>query len=757
MILRDKGVDAGDIILLKMAKSIESMVAIIAIQKLTAAYLAVDPALPPKRIAQYENQSGARLTLSLSEGEWDFTPGTQGQRLTFSESTLDARAYVIYTSGSTGTSKGVQIAQRAVMDLVDSLQSSVYADAIGPQVIALMASLSFDAAIQQVYTALLGGNTLVIVPDDDKKQPAKVIEHFKQHQVAYFDCTPSLLALLLQDSDFHQLSIAGVLVGGEKLASAVVELLFSRSNPPVLWNLYGLTECGVDSIAMKVTKDWFSHWNEHQLPIGHSLPHSRYWLLDRFGRPVPDGLPGELMIGGSGVALGYLNESDEQQQRFWQHRPASTAKVFSTGDYARLPTDGLLRFIGRVDSQVKVRGYRIDLLEVKQAFQDSQSVSDIAVFVDGEQSITAAVCVKPSFNCDDLRAQLKQTLPAYMIPSRIVAVPSIPLTTSGKIDLRQLKNLIEQRQDSQQHTAAHNSTESLLLDFFADWLNYPIGREDDFFDSGAHSLMVLQLIIAVKKQLDQPIDFDIVYRHRTVASLAAYLRQKKIATQSPPILDSTDNIGVFLLPCVLGSAAIFSTLQLTPQWPVSGLDYYPESKPMPDSLEALAKTLHRQIVERDSRSNIILVGYSMGAYVSYEVARLLQNEGKNPGLILIDCHVNPLATGNPLVPDGMQLSDILATIKAQVSPMVKQFTLQQPIPVPIIALEAQDNPVPADMMQWAHYADAFSHHLIQGKHNSVFNLAGAEELSLVLEHALEQLKGLLQSSRRSAVAGETKV
>ena len=360
---------------------------------------------------------------------------------------LDSCAYIIYTSGSTGQPKGVQVSQRSVMDLVDSLKRIIYKRHEEPMAIALLASLSFDASVQQIYSALLCGHTLVIVSDEEKKNPKDIITSFQKNRVTTFDCTPSLLSVLIQEPGYRELRIDNILVGGEPLDNYLVKSVFAQNNSKetIMWNVYGLTECAVDSSYMKIDQNDAESHQDSFLPIGKELPNSEMYIADRFGNSVPRGIPGQLYISGSGVAMGYLNDQSLNKERFILSDLNPAKKLFKTGDDAWLTPEGNFHFLGRKDAQVKVRGFRIDLLEIKAAFLSISGVSAAEVFVDEKDrnSIIAVVSAERNCQVDAVREILHRELPEYMIPGSIIKVDSIPMNKNGKVDIKKTSKRAE--------------------------------------------------------------------------------------------------------------------------------------------------------------------------------------------------------------------------------------------------------------------------------------------------------------------------
>ncbi len=743
--LLENGLGIGGIVMLKISKSIEAIIAILAIQKNGAAYLPLLPDTPSIRAEKFERESGVHSIITYENNQYVIKLGSNPKKPKVFETPLDRCAYIIYTSGSTGQPKGVQVSQRSVLDLVDVLKRTVYEETNKPIAIALLASLSFDASIQQIYAALLCGHTLVLVSDHEKKEPKKIISCLHKNKVNTFDCTPSLLSVLISDPSYTNLRLNNILVGGEPLDGNLMKKLFleNQSQETCVWNLYGLTECGVDSTFMKIDATYAIASNESYMPIGIPLANSQVYILDRFGGITPEGIEGEIYIGGTGVAIGYVNDETLNKERFINSK-SGVQKIFKTGDYGRLTSEGVIQFMGRKDAQVKVRGYRIDLLEIKAAFLKIERLKSAEVFIEKSDHnlITAVVCLDNGLTLEKVKEALKNELPEYMIPGQIIELDDIiPINNNGKVDMNLLKEKLAQTYKTSSTDVS--LTESKLLSIFTILLKRPLSIEDNIFENGAHSLIVLHAIIKIKEVFHQNIDFDVIYNYSNMYSLARYLDNNNTSENNHRIraLHTHHSTGknVFLLPSVFGTSSIFSNLKMSPKWNLWGLEYKTENNKNEKTLEELAKAMYKEISAKDVSSNPILIGYSMGAYVAYEVANLLKLAGKSPQLILIDAHINPSYNRYIENDRTTENESTLQDLKQELSILINKYQLRKHIPIPIHVLEAKENKIASNMNQWSSYASSFTHNYIEGSHDDLLSSENIPSLVATLQEILQKM------------------
>jgi amino acid adenylation domain-containing protein/FkbM family methyltransferase len=413
LLLKERGVKSDTIVGLKVERSVEMIIGILGIIKAGGAYLPINPQYPDDRIDYVLRDSGAKILLTgqevaglyspqalyLSEGHHPIFPSSHLPN--FSASLPSSLAYIIYTSGSTGKPKGVMIEQRNVHNLVIGLKETIYKDYQNPLRLCLLAPYEFDASVQQIFGALLQGHSLYIVPEQTRLDGIKLLEFYQTNRVDISDGTPSHLRLLLEAVDIQaqspQLPVRHFIIAGEAFPGKTAQRFFKNfAEPPRVSNLYGPTETCVDSTFYHICPGKIPP--VQTLPIGKPLPNQQVYILDEENRLLPTGIPGELCIGGDGLARGYLNKPELTAQKFdhdlWDyqdyhdenHRSSRSHKSYIThlsyyksGDLTRWMRDGNIEFLGRKDHQVKLRGYRIELGEIENRIRAFEAVKEAVV------------------------------------------------------------------------------------------------------------------------------------------------------------------------------------------------------------------------------------------------------------------------------------------------------------------------------------------------------------------------------------------
>ena len=385
------GVTRGDLVAVCLDRSIHMVVALLATLKAGAAYVPLDSSYPSQRLAFMLRDSGAAVLLAGRAAEvtfqpddctvvaladdWDSIDASAVQLSPVDGRAIEDIAYVIYTSGSTGQPKGVAIPHRAIGNHMHWMQALFPLEA-SDRVIQ-RTPFSFDASVWEFYAPLLAGARLVLADPAGHKDPAYLVRAIREHGITVLQLVPSLLEMLLEQPDFDEtLTLRRVFCGGEALAPSLVERFHARSNAE-LCNLYGPTEAAIDSVY------WVSPRAQvlATVPIGRPIANAEIYILDHHGRPVPVGVPGELHIGGAGLARGYLHRPDLTAARFIAHpfRSDAGARLYKSGDLARYRADGQIEFLGRLDHQVKLRGYRIELGEIETALAQHPAVREAVV------------------------------------------------------------------------------------------------------------------------------------------------------------------------------------------------------------------------------------------------------------------------------------------------------------------------------------------------------------------------------------------
>ncbi|MFE9450989.1 non-ribosomal peptide synthase/polyketide synthase [Streptomyces sp. NPDC006739] len=514
------------LVALRLPRTADMIVAILAVWKAGAGYLPLDPALPEERVKYLLDDARPALVLdeaalrTVPAGAPDTDPSDADRRAPLHP---QHTAYVIYTSGSTGRPKGVAVAHRSAVNLLAAHRAGFVAEAGGgPLRVALTASFSFDTSLEGVLL-MADGHPLHLVDEVTRMDPAALVEYVVAHRVDFLDLTPSYLrqllpAGLLTDPRHHPRVL---MLGGEAVGPGLWREL--AAHPGVAaYNFYGPTECTVDALACRI------EGGERPL-VGRPLPNVRAYVLDDRLQPVPAGVGGELYLAGEQVARGYAGRPGLTAARFPADPfgPAGT-RMYRTGDLARWTADGRLDYLGRADDQVKVRGHRVEPGEIEAALLDLPEVSAAAVVAvpdpNGHLRLAAYVVPAPGAAGPaprELRAALRNVLPDHMVPSSFTALAALPLTTSGKLDRRALPAPDQEGERQREFVAPRNPDEETLAGIWAEVLGLArVGVTDNFFELGGDSILSIQAVSRARAA-GLRLDSQDVFRHQTVADLAA--------------------------------------------------------------------------------------------------------------------------------------------------------------------------------------------------------------------------------------------
>ncbi|BAY05184.1 amino acid adenylation domain-containing protein [Anabaena cylindrica PCC 7122] len=434
-------------------------------------------------------------------------------------------AYAIYTSGSTGEPKGVMIQHSSVVNLANGLHQAIYSDHQNfPLRVSLNGSLTFDTSVKQIIQ-LIYGHSLNIVPEKVRFDGNAMLSYLQQQKIDVLDCTPSHLRLLiaagLLESDAAP---QYVLVGGEPIDESMWTTLAQAQNIK-FYNVYGPTECTVDTTLCLI------QIANIKPVIGRPIANVKTYILDEYLQPVPINIPGELHIGGAGLARGYVNAKELTQKKFISNPfdQAAESRLYKTGDLARYLPNGEIEYLGRIDNQVKIRGFRIELGEIEAVLNQHPNLKAAKVItredIPGDKRLVAYIISKsnqnsPSEISHQLREYLKQKLPDYMIPSAFVVLESFPLTTNGKIDCRSLPapNFAD---SGSNYVAPRTPTEEIIAHIWSQVLKIEtIGIDDNFFELGGHSLLATQVISRIRQSFNLEIPLYLLFEFPTIAQIS---------------------------------------------------------------------------------------------------------------------------------------------------------------------------------------------------------------------------------------------
>ena len=530
--LKDEGVGPETPAGICIEPSLEMLIAVLGILKAGGAYVPLDPRNPQQRMNQVLQDAGASILLTrelVAKARTEAGDKLKTEPKLAAEIAPDNLAYIIYTSGSTGQPKGVMIQHRSVANLAAALHDDVYAGLGQGLKVGLSAPLAFDASVKQLLQ-LLHGHTLHILPEELRLDAKAALDYVEQNQIDVLDCTPSQLKLLLAaglDNDMRRVPKL-MLVGGEPIDESTWFRLAGDQRTR-FFNVYGPTECTVDATWTQITPA------QARPTIGKPVANARAYILDKNLNPAGVYLTGELFISGTGLARGYLNSPERTAERFLPDGVSGGqgARLYRTGDLAHYTPDGSIVFAGRNDAQVKIRGHRIELGEIEAVLQRHEQVKQAAVIA--HESVNTGVrlvgYVVPrdgiTLDTDALRQNVSEQLPEYMVPSFLVALDELPLTRNGKVDTNALPQPeTAQRVREQNYVAPRNEIEATITRVWQEVLGLErVGVNDNFFDAGGHSLLMVQVHNKLTDLFEKQISIVEMFAKPTISALAEYFSE----------------------------------------------------------------------------------------------------------------------------------------------------------------------------------------------------------------------------------------
>lgn len=545
--LKTLGVKPDDLVGICLERSLEMLVGLLGILKAGGAYLPLDPAYPEDRLTYMVDDAQVSIVVTLEK--WaNFKTQQPIHRVCLDsqkyqieqqethnlDAGIDAKnlAYVIYTSGSTGKPKGVLIEHQS---LINFTQSAIENYQITAQDTVLQfASINFDAAAEEIYPCLSCGGTLVLRTEEMMKSVSAFIQESQDKEVTIWDLPTAYWHLLASEIVKENLKLPSslklVILGGERVLPEKVKMWQeSVGNYPKLVNSYGPTEATVVSTLYSLPK---TPVNLPEIPIGKPINNVQVYILDQYLQPVPIGVPGELHIGGLGIARGYLNQPELTEEKFINNPFNPGDKIYKTGDLVRYKFDGNLEFLGRIDSQVKIRGFRIELTEIETILNQNKHITQSVVIAredsPGNKRLVAyLVGNKIQEKIEEIRHNLKQKLPPYMVPSAFVVLDKIPITPNGKVDHRALPIPETTRHVDSGFTAPQTPTEEKLAEIWSEVLRLEkVSIYDNFFELGGDSIISIQMISRAN-QIGLQLSPKQLFQYQTIAELATVVGTSK--------------------------------------------------------------------------------------------------------------------------------------------------------------------------------------------------------------------------------------
>jgi amino acid adenylation domain-containing protein len=669
--LRESGVGPETAVAVLLDSCAEMVVTLLAVLKAGAAYVPLDPEYPSDRLEYILRDTRAAFILTkkqfsqkvsgsttrnicLDSHQYDISRRSD----TSSDAHIDSQnlAYIIYTSGSSGKPKGVQVTHRS---LVHSTHARLLYYGIESRRFLLLSSFAFDSSLAGIFGTLIRGGTLVLTPRSAHANLTEFGQLIAEHRISELLCVPSLYRLLLDQVERVQLECLRVaIVAGESCPPKLVELHYRLLPHVELFNEYGPTEAAVWSTVYKC----LPQLSQMSVPIGNPIPGTRLHVLDSEGTPVDVGTPGELFIGGPGLARGYVNQPGKTAEQFVPDPFSGNSgeRLYRTGDWVRILQDGSLDFLGRIDEQLKIRGYRIEPGEIEAVLLQQNGVTQAVIVARedqaGENRLVGYVVRKGRCGkVDALRKALEDRLPAYMVPSVLIELKQLPLTQTGKCDKRALPAPPSARPAlDHPYAAPRNRTELELIRIWERCLAIePIGIYDNVFQLGATSLTALVFANRLRAALGITLPLSAIYEAPTVKSMSDLMQSAEFVSAFPvSIIPLRHRIATqrardsfFFVHPVTGFALCYLQLSraMCTEHPFYGLQSprvelaTPKSEWTVHSIESLAERYVHALKVTEPHGPYHLGGWSFGGVVALEMARQMTKGGDDiKSLALID-------------------------------------------------------------------------------------------------------------------------
>ncbi|HEY6376807.1 MAG TPA: amino acid adenylation domain-containing protein, partial [Edaphobacter sp.] len=639
-------------------RSIDMIVALLAIMKTGSAYLPLDPSLPTERLRYMLEDSGVRLVLTEQSVRGDL-PAFGGVALLLEDTDWQGNrrdnivsaarpehlVHVIYTSGSTGKPKGVLVPRGALTNVLWSMCDWLKLSECDR--LLAITTISFDVGGGDVWLPLLVGAQIVLASREEAADGNALRRLLDRHDITFFQATPVTWRLLF-DSGWSGKPDLKAVCTGEAMPPEVAAQLVPMVER--VWNLYGPTETTIWSTRYRVTD------GQAPIMIGRPVANTKCYILDGQREPVPVGVTGELYIGGDGLARGYLNRPELTAEKFVAD-PFRTGekRMYRTGDLVRYRADGNIEWLGRIDHQVKIRGYRIELGEIEAILKEQPEIKQAVViareYKPGDKRLVAYLVAANSTvpTTLELRARLKRLLPDYMLPTAYVFLDQIPISPNGKID-RQALPLSAETQPLQADTyiAPRSTLEKMLVGIWAEVLGVQqIGLDDDFFDLGGHSLVGVRLLAKIKRTYQVNLELAVLFEARTVRQFAEIIRKLKqpaSAEQKPwstlvPIQPNGSRIPFFCVHGVGGGVLNYEAIAraLGPDQPFYAFRslLLTQEDIRETSIEELASTYIKEMRSFFPQGPYLIGGGSYGGIVAFEMAQQLYAQGAEPALLVL--------------------------------------------------------------------------------------------------------------------------
>ncbi|MCL2425093.1 MAG: amino acid adenylation domain-containing protein, partial [Oscillospiraceae bacterium] len=695
-LLRDRGVKADSIVAIMTERSFEMIIGILGILKAGGAYLPIDPEYPEDRIEFMLNDSGADILLAQTKLSAKFTLDKYIIGLDDSSTyTGDAGnlkpicnannlSYLIYTSGSTGKPKAVMIEHSAIVNRLNWMQKAYPLSE--EDVILQKTTYTFDVSLWELLWWCFAGARTCLLEQGKEKDPQTLIQEIERSKVTVMHFVPSMLTMFLEHIDQYRVTngletLRMVFASGEALTVQQVSE-FNRNirevNGTELINLYGPTEAAVDVTYFNASTSSFNK----SIPIGKPIDNTSLYVLDSNDMLCPIGIEGELNISGICLARGYLNRPELTAEKFVGNPFISDERLYKTGDLVRWLSDGNIEFLGRIDSQVKIRGFRIELGEIEYRLLELGVINEVIVMAKeddrGDKYLCAYVISDNEIQAGELRKQLSDNLPDYMIPSYFVQLDKLPLMPNGKVDRKALPKPEGGVQND--YIAPRNTVEEVLVQIWADVLGCEkVGISDNFFELGGHSLKAITLLNRMNSELQVNIPLSELYANPYISHIAEYInvaQEDKYKNVDGLFLlrgEKQTNMNLFFVHSGSGRAVAYMKLanNMDDKFNCWGIDYdkLDAYDPCVMPIKELAAIYVEKIKQIQERGPYCISGWCLGGVIAFEMARQL--EADNEEISFLGLYNSPMVNRGKKLHEAFMKPEI--TLKTEFRLIQKLF------------------------------------------------------------------------------------
>jgi amino acid adenylation domain-containing protein len=753
--IRRAGIEPGSVVALVADRSEWMVAGVIGIMVSGTACLPIDPGQPQERITGILEDSNCVAVISdrdVREGDsWPVIPlcgSDPDDSPLASRARLDDVAYHAYTSGSTGTPKGTPIEHQSLANLVNALGSCLYGELPQPARELMLTSIGFDVAMKQIFGALTRGHTLVVAGDALRHDPSVLMAAVAQGGIQLMDITPTHFGVLLAQGFAHtpKPGLKAIVLGSEPLRGAPVrEFLQAEANRGVqVFNFYGPSECTVETLYCRLNEAALA--GARIAPLGRPLANTRAYVLSSGLQLAPIGIPGEICLGGAQVGRGYWHRPELTAAKFVDNPFHPGERLYRTGDLGRWRADGNLEFLGREDGQLKVRGYRIEPGEVEHHLLRHPNVNGAVAAgrtspAGNTELVAWYTAAEPAPEVESLRAHLGRSLPDYMVPARLVALPAFPVRANGKID----NDALPDAWAGVRATSAPRDA-GLEAEIGALWqqvLGIHPNLDVSFFQAGGNSLLLVGLHSLIEERHPGKVRLIDLFSASSVREQAHLIRH----------LDSLSGKGARNLFCFAprsGYSHYYAGLARgLSNWKVSGVDFMERDQP--------ASAMAAILMDAQPEGGFLMLGYSSGGNLAYDTALELESHGRRvEGLVLLDTwrrlepfhftdeeysraadeFLSALGSSDPALKSRVEAYDRYVDSRNE--------SREVAFPIRLVQSESQDVQCPFRITQegWGELADDFAIAAGSGPHLQMLDEPHAARNAAIVQGILEELAGL---------------